>query len=128
MRFDDEKDYLMRMIKEIIRVLMSLLLGKNYVQVELPPENNYTVSGQKLDSIIEMADNGQINEAENLLLSNLNYTDKDEVIAAAYFYQHLSGKNREFLSSHDYSMEEVADGLKQLAKRAGYKEVLDMLE
>lgn len=128
MQFDDEKDYLMRIIKEIIRVLMSLLLGKNYVQVELPPENHYTVSGQKLDSLMEMADNGQINEAENLLLSNLDYTDKEEVAAAAYFYQHLSEKGSSFLAGHAYSMEEVVDGLKQLAKRAGYEEVLDIIE
>lgn len=128
MRFDDEKDYLMRMIKEIIRILMSLLLGKNYVQVELPPENNYTVSGQKLDSLLEMADNGRINEAENLLLGNINYADKEEVIAAAYFYQHISEKGEEFLNRYNYSMEEVADGLKQLAKRAGYDKIWDMFD
>ena len=33
---DDEKDYIMRMIKEIARVLASVMLGKKYVQVELP--------------------------------------------------------------------------------------------
>ena len=32
---DDEKDYIMRMIKEIARVLASVMLGKKYVQVEI---------------------------------------------------------------------------------------------
>ena len=37
---DDEKDYIMRMIKEIARVLASVMLGKKYVQVELPVEKH----------------------------------------------------------------------------------------
>ena len=40
MRYDDEKDYIMRMIKEVVAVLISLLLGKKYVQVELTEESN----------------------------------------------------------------------------------------
>ena len=45
---DDEKDYIMRMIKEIARVLASVMLGKKYVQVELPVESKYQISGDKL--------------------------------------------------------------------------------
>lgn len=41
---DDEKDYIMRMIKEIARVLASVMLGKKYVQVELPVESKYQIS------------------------------------------------------------------------------------
>jgi len=33
MHYDDEKDYVMRMIKETARILFSLMLGKHYVQV-----------------------------------------------------------------------------------------------
>ena len=35
MNFTDEKDYIMRMIKEMVRVLFSLVFGKEYVSVEL---------------------------------------------------------------------------------------------
>ena len=31
MNFEDEKDYIMRIIKEMIRALMSFALGKRYV-------------------------------------------------------------------------------------------------
>lgn len=34
MNFEDEKDYIMRMIKEFARVLFSLMFGKQYVSVE----------------------------------------------------------------------------------------------
>ena len=36
-----------------------------------------------------MIDLGQINEAENILLDNIDYTNKEEVMAAALFYQSL---------------------------------------
>ena len=35
MYFTAENDYIMRMIKELVRVLFSLMFGKKYVSVEL---------------------------------------------------------------------------------------------
>ena len=46
MNFTDEKDYIMRMIKEMVRVLFSLAFGQKYVSVELEKENKYEVSGK----------------------------------------------------------------------------------
>ncbi|MDE6968151.1 MAG: hypothetical protein K2P69_00005, partial [Eubacterium sp.] len=68
MEFNDEKDYIMRIIKECVRVLFSLILGKQYRSVELPKENKYDVTGKELEKLKEMADHGSINEAENVLL------------------------------------------------------------
>lgn len=39
MNFEDEKDYIMRMLKEMVRVLFSLMFGKNYVSVEQEAKN-----------------------------------------------------------------------------------------
>ncbi|SEL28315.1 hypothetical protein SAMN04487770_10869 [Butyrivibrio sp. ob235] len=68
MTFDDEKDYIMRIIKEVARVLFSLMLGKKYVAVEMEKDNGYEVSGKKLEDFLMMIDQGMINEAENQLL------------------------------------------------------------
>ena len=35
MDFTDEKDYIMRIIKEMVRVLFYLVFGKKYVSVEI---------------------------------------------------------------------------------------------
>ena len=43
MDFTDEKDYIMRIIKEMVRVLFSLVFGKKYVSVEIEKENKYEV-------------------------------------------------------------------------------------
>ena len=101
MYFTDEKDYIMRMIKEMVRVLFSLIFGKKYVSVEL--ENKYEVSGKNLKDFLDMIDSGEINEAENILLDSIDYTDRNEVMAAALFYQYLSEKDSEFLKNNNYT-------------------------
>ena len=83
MYFTDEKDYIMRMIKEMVRVLFSLVFGKKYVSVELEKENKYEVSGKKLKSFLDMIDLGQINEAENILLDNIDYTNSLQIKSQA---------------------------------------------
>ena len=128
MYFTDEKDYIMRMIKEMVRVLFSLVFGKKYVSVELEKENKYEVSGKKLKSFLDMIDLGQINEAENILLDNIDYTNKEEVMAAALFYQYLSEKDNEFLENNNYIKEEVLSGFKQLLIQSGYKELFYLIK
>ena len=128
MYFTDEKDYIMRMIKELVRVLFSLVFGKKSVSVELEKENKYEVSGKKLKSFLDMIDLGQINEAENILLDNIDYTNKEEVMAAALFYQYLSEKDNEFLENNNYTKEEVLSGFKQLLIQSGYKELFYLIK
>lgn len=123
----DEKDYIMRMIKEMVQVLFSLVFGKKYVSVELEDENKYEVSGNTLKYFFDMIDQGDINEAENLLLEDLDYTNKEEVMAAAFFYQHLSQKDDDFLRRNDYTKEEVLFGFKQLLEKSGYKDLIRLI-
>ena len=128
MYFTDEKDYIMRMIKEMVRVLFSLMFGKKYVSVELEKENKYEVSGKNLKSFLDMIDSGQINEAENILLDNIDYTNNDDVMAAALFYQYLSEKDSEFLINNNYTKEEVLSGFKQLLVQSGYNNLLYIIK
>ena len=123
----DEKDYIMRMIKEMVQVLFSLVFGKKYVSVELEDENKYEVSGNTLKYFFDMIDQGDINEAGNLLLEDLDYTNKEEVMAAAFFYQHLSQKDDDFLRRNDYTKEEVLFGFKQLLEKSGYKDLIRLI-
>ena len=128
MYFTDEKDYIMRMIKEMVRILFSLIYGKKYVSVELEKENKYEVSGKNLKSFLDMIDSGQINEAENILLDNIDYANNDEVMAAALFYQYLSEKDSEFLKNNNYTKEEVLSGFKQLLMQSGYTDLLCLVK
>ena len=60
-------------------------LGKNYVQVELPVESKYQISGDKLYHMKTMVDRGEINEAENELLDRIDYADKEALAEAMFF-------------------------------------------
>ncbi len=128
MNFTDEKDYIMRMIKEMVRVLFSLAFGKKYVSVELEKENKYEVSGKNLKIFLNMIDLGHINEAENILLDSIDYTNKNEVMAVALFYQYLSEKDNQFLENNNYTKEEVLSGFKQLLMKSGYSDLLYLLK
>ena len=128
MNFTDEKDYIMRMIKEMVRVLFSLAFGKKYVSVELEKENKYEVSGKNLKIFLNMIDLGQINEAENILLDSIDYTNNNEVIEVALFYQYLSEKDNKFLENNNYTKEEVLSGFKQLLMKSGYSDLLYLLK
>ena len=128
MNFEDEKDYIMRIIKEMVRMLFALLFGKKQFSVEQETASRYEVSGKKLDELLVMADNGEINEAENIILDSIDYGNQNELAAAALFYQYLSEKDEEFLQENDYSKEEILDGLKQLMQRSGYGSVTDVVE
>lgn len=128
MRFEDEKDYIMRMIKEMVSVLFSILLGKQYVSVDEERKNGYEVSGTDLNDLLDMIDNGQINEEENLMLDDIDYSDKKELAAALLFYQYLSEKKKDFLWDHDYSDEEILDGAKQILQKAGYGDIVKIME
>ena len=112
----------------MVRVLFSLAFGKKFVSVELERENKYEVAGNPLEDLMRMVDLGQINEAENLLLEDLDYNRKEEVMAAALFYQYVSEKDTEFLEKHDYSDEEVIFGLRQLMEKAVFGELVDLPE
>ena len=123
MTIDDEKDYIMRIIKEMVRVLFSLLFGRRYSAVEVENVNKYEVEGKSLDELLDMADAGQINEAENILLDGIDYGNKENVAMAALFYRHLSEMDDSFLMDNNYSKEEVLEGMKSLVREAGYPDI-----
>lgn len=61
-----EQDYIMRMIKEFANVLGRLLFNKKKPMYELDVTNRYHVGDDLYTRLCRMADEGKINEAENL--------------------------------------------------------------
>ena len=75
-----------------------------------------------------MIDLGKINEAENILLDSIDYTNNNEVIEVALFYQYLSEKDNKFLENNNYTKEEVLSGFKPLLMKSGYSDLLYLLK
>ena len=98
----------MRIIKEVISILISLTLGKKYTQVELPDENKYGLSDEDLSSLKAMIDRGEINEAENMLLSDgTTPIGRKSIAKLIFFYEYTNQKSDRFLQEHNYTREEV---------------------
>ena len=119
----EEKDYYMRIVHELVRMLIRLVLSKDIDKDEeeaVPLEVM-----ERYRKLIAMIDDGQINEAENLLLDGLEPDSRAYFELALMFYEKLNGKTDEFLEEHDYSREEVLDGIKYVVDYYGYGSLMD---
>lgn len=114
-----EQDYVMRMIKDFVRMLAKLLLNKDIAMVELDAENPVATTGLLHQSLISMADNGYINEAENQLDEKMESGNKEYLELALRFYMHINEYDDDFLEDHNYSREEIKEGLQRLGQAWG---------
>ena len=119
----EDKDYVMRVVHELIRTLIRLVFKKDIdrdVESAVPLEVL-----EQYKKFISMIDDGQINEAENLLLDGLDKGNHAYFEMALLFYEKLGGKTDEFLQEHDYSREEVLDGVKYVVDYYGYGSLME---
>ena len=122
---DFEQDYIMRMIKQMIRALAVVIFGKKFQEDEI--EEAWTTEGGK--ELMKMADAGRINEAENILLESLDTSRKSDMRAALIFYDHINDFSDDFLEEHNYSREEIKDGIKSVVEDFGMMDAVGaMLE
>ena len=112
-------DYIMRMIEDMARVLARLILGKDDINYVLPEDEKFTATHSLYKKLITMAHEGQINEAENILLDELVDKSSGYFEMAASFYLHLNEYDDEFLDSHQFSREEIQEGIEHLGKEFG---------
>lgn len=115
-----EEDYVMRMIKDMVKALACVVFGKRFTEYEVEEEKADDTDFLYRD-IIEMADRGKINEAENILLTDMDRTDKRYMEMAMSFYFHINKYTDEFLSANGYSRQEILDGVEALAEANGIK-------
>ena len=119
----EEKDYYMRIVHELVRMLIRLVFSKD---IDRDEEEAVPLEVlEKYKKLISMIDDGQINEAENLLLDGLEPDSRAYFELALMFYEKLNGKTDEFLEEHDYSREEVTDGIKYVVDFYGYGSLMD---
>ncbi len=119
----EEKDYYMRIVHELVRMLIRLVFNKD---IDRDGEEAVPLEVlEKYKKLISMIDDGQINEAENLLLDGLEPDSRAYFELALMFYEKLNGKTDEFLEEHEYSREEVTDGIKYVVDFYGYGSLMD---
>ena len=118
-------DYIMRMIEDMARVLARLILGKDDINYVLPEDEKFTATHSLYKKLITMADEGQINEAEKKFVVVVSMFGRETPVSSGYFemaasfYLHLNEYDDEFLDSHQFSREEIQEGIEHLGKEFG---------
>ena len=115
-----QDDYVMRTINDLVRAISRLALGKNEIDYALPAqEDKYTSVDQVFKRLIQMADEGDINGAENMLYEELDDTDTAYLEMALTFYMHLNQFDDEYLYTASFSREEIVDGINNISAQFG---------
>ena len=119
----EQKDYVMRIVHEWVRTLIKLIFNQD---IDKDDDDGISLEVMELHrKLLSMIDDGKINEAENILVDGLETGGQAYFEMALLFYEKLSGKTEEFLAEHDYSQEEVVDGLKYVVDYYGYGSLMD---
>ncbi len=120
-----EQDYIMRVIKEMIRAILKLLfsIDTDSPTMELLSEKEQVETTEKL---LEMVDGGKINEAENRLYDFISDSDMGSLEIALLFYSYLNDKTDAFLEENAFSREEVKSGMKNLVDMFGLSSIAGM--
>lgn len=114
------QDYIMRMIDNMTKLLAQLILKKKEPAYTLPgSEEDYNETDRVYARIITLTDAGNVNEAENELLEYVDGNGADKLEMGLSFYLHLGQMDADFLDEHNYSKEEIKDGLEMLAREYG---------
>ena len=113
-----EQDYIMWLIKEMVRALLKLLfnIDTRSPSAELLED---VEEKQALEKLLDMIDEGKIIEAENSLYDSVENMDKSGLEMALLFYSYLNDKTDAFLEEHDFNRNEVKQGLESITSRYG---------
>ena len=113
-----EQDYIIRMIKEMVRAILKLLFN---IDTANPTEELLEENQQKdmFNELTDLINKGEINQAENKLYSILESGDKEDFKIAVLFYMYLNNLDDDYLAQHDYSREEIKEGLRDIMSRCG---------
>jgi len=116
-----EKDYIMRLIHGIARILARMLFNRELEDAGFPAVME--ASGRESnDYLRRMIDSGQINAAEEKLfdlIGSTTWDDRQKAALVLSFYDYLNRKDDAFLTAADFSREEIISGLEDAMKTVG---------
>lgn len=120
-----EQDYIMRLIKEMVRMLLKLLF---HIDTAAPTAELLCETEERkvLDNLLDLVDDGKINEAENRIYELTIDGNMGNLEIALLFYSYLNDKTDEFLERNNYSRKEIKEGLEDVISRYGFGGLTDL--
>lgn len=121
-----QDDFIMRMIHEMVTTLLKLIF---HIELGENEEENFKDQETASDylELLALIQAGEINEAENKLLDGLDSDDMEHFKMALMFYYHLNEIDFNFLEKHNYSKNEITDGLRYVSSVYGYDSMAEAL-
>ena len=121
-----QDDFIMRMIHEMVTTLLKLIF---HIELGENEEQNFKDQETASDylELLALIQTGEINEAENKLLDGMDSDDMEHFKMALMFYYHLNEIDFNFLEEHNYSKNEITDGLRYVSSVYGYDSMAEAL-
>ena len=114
-----EKDYIMRLIHGVSRMLAWMIFGKNIAEEEELVSLIEKTCRENHDYLRQMIDSGQINQAEEKLfdlIETVAWDDRQIAALVLSFYDYLNSRDDDFLARSDFSRDEIISGLEDAMK------------
>lgn len=117
-----QNDYMIQQIEVMVKYIAETVLGKKKKDYNITAEKFYESNDLGDDTMYlnHLVDSGEINFAENLLFDKIEkHKTVDLLETGLSFYIYLNSKSDDFLEEHNFSRQEIIDGLNDLQKEYG---------
>lgn len=121
-----EQDYIMRIIKQFVRMVIKIVTGKDIENLTAELVKSSVIKAN-LEGLLDMIDDGKINDAENLLYDMLDEENMMNLEGALVFYTYINEQSDAFLSINGYSRTEIKDGLKKVVSMYGLDSIANIM-
>ena len=114
-----KQDYLLRQVESLAMSLSKLFFNKDMVQYKLEEKDNLSDTDILYSKWGKLVSEGKINEAENLLFDEVDKSNIEYLRVGIDFYTNLNRLEDKVLEAHNYSREEIEQGLHDLSSEYG---------
>lgn len=113
-----EQDYIMRLIREMVRALLKLLF---HIDTQSPTADMFEDAEMKKQAeyLQRLVDDGKINEAEQELFDMVDRNNRNILGVALVFYSYLNDKEDGWLTENGFSREEIKQGIEDIVSAYG---------
>lgn len=120
-----EEDYIMRLIKEMVKTILKLLFN---IDTESPTAELLEDEEEKatLENLLDMLDEGLIDEAENIIFEIVDRKDQKDLEMVLLFYSYLNDKSDEFLEENNFSRKELQEDLNYVMAQYGLEGMIEL--
>ncbi len=114
-----QKDYLMRLIEDIVRIIARIFFGKDYVSYQFIDGMMLSKTDLWYRQLMELIEQRRLGEAEDILFDGLDADNRDHMSVALDVYMAMNALSDDELEDADFSREEIKDGLKKITSLFG---------